>query len=361
MARFSLTFRRTLLIILVIVLAEGLFVLLLQGTGGSGFFQWAGRDGGDSAGTGAAFSENGSLMPGEVNATPPPPPPRSYLPEDIRTIRPDAPQASEQERAQANEILLHANRTFSQVRGTYDAYVAALLQLTDVYEQRYTAPVPPERPARASLSSALAPPENLWTPADIRLFKDGLEGMDAAMDSMRADYLALMRYVADDSVRDDGVRGKGLTKAIRRSGEAYGQARDKVLSGLDSEADKAERILLQGHPLRPQIMAAKLLTARMRLAPAMLAGNKPDPQVLERWRKELEGMINEAAMLPCAVPGDVERLWRVFLRTAAEFPQVIALGQKAGFDDLLRGQINTTYARVQQAYNDFVAAVNTRG
>ena len=357
MARLSLAARRTLLIILVVILAEGLFVLLLQGTGGSGFFRWAGKDGGDASGAGAAVSENGSLMPGEAEATLPPP--QHYLPEEIRTIRPDAPQASPRERAQANEVLLHANRAFSRMQGTYDTYVAALLQLTHVYERQYTAPVPPDRPERVSLSPDLAPPEELWTPASIRLFKDGLAGMDAAMDSMRADYLALMRYVADDSIRDDGVRGKGLTQSIRRSGEEYGKARDMALAGLNSEAEKAEQTLLQGHPLRPQILAAKLLTARMRLAPAMLAGDKPDPLILERWRKELEGMINEAALLPCAVPGEVERRWRVFLRTAAEFPQVVALGQRAGFDELLRGQLNTTYSRVQQAYNDFVAAVNS--
>ena len=128
MAHFSPVFRRTLLIILAIILAEGLFVLLLQGTGDTSFFRWAGKDGGDSAGSGVAYSEDGMLMPGEVEA--PPPPPQSYLPEEIRTIRPDAPQASAQERAQANEILLHANRAFSQMQGTYDAYVAALLQLT---------------------------------------------------------------------------------------------------------------------------------------------------------------------------------------------------------------------------------------
>ena len=198
-------------------------------------------------------------------------------------------------------------------------------------------------------------------PASIQRFKEGLAGMDAAMDSMRADYLALMRYVADDSIKDDGVKGKGLTNAIRRSGEDYVRARDMALSGLNGEADKAEQVLLQGHPLRPQIQAAKLLTARMRLAPAMLAGEKPDPLVLERWRKELEGMINEAALLPCSVPGEVERRWRAFLRTAAEFPQVVSLGQRAGFDELLRGQLNTVYARVQQAYNDFAAAVNSQG
>ena len=315
MAHFSPVFRRTLLIILAIILAEGLFVLLLQGTGDSSFFHWMGKDGGDSAGSGVAYSEDGLLMPGEVEAPPPPPP--SYLPEEIRTIRPDAPQASAQERAQANEILLHANRAFSKMQGTYDAYVAAMLQLTDVYERDYTAPVPPERPMRVTLSPELAPPEELWTPASIQSFKEGLAGMDAAMDSMRADYMALMRYVADDSIRDDGVKGKGLTLSIRRSGEEYGKAREKALSSLNKEAEKAEQTLLQGHPLRPQIQAAKLLTARMRLAPAMLAGDKPDPLVLDRWRRELEGMINEAALLPCSVPGEVERRWRVFLRTAA--------------------------------------------
>lgn len=358
MARFSLTVRRTLLIIVIVLLAEGLFVLLLQGSGGSSFFQLAGRGGGDSSGSSAAFSEDGSLMPGELKATPPP---QHYLPEEIRTVRPDAPQASEQERTRANEVLLHANRASATMQGSYDTYVAALLRLADDYEQNYTAPAPPDRPPRISLSPLAAPPEESWKPVNIQRFKEGLSGMDAAMDSMRADYLALMRYVADDSIRDDGVRGKGLTKAIRQSGEKYAQARDKALSGLGDEADKAEQTLLRGHPLHPQIMAAKLLTARMRLAPAMLAGDKPDPLVLDRWRKELEGIINEAALLPCTVPGEVERRWRAFLRTAAEFPQVILLGQRAGFDELIRGQINTTYTRVQQAYNDFAAAVNSRG
>ena len=76
MAHFSPVFRRTLLIILAIILAEGLFVLLLQGTGDTSFFRWAGKDGGDSAGSGVAYSEDGMLMPGEVEA--PPPPPQSY-------------------------------------------------------------------------------------------------------------------------------------------------------------------------------------------------------------------------------------------------------------------------------------------
>lgn len=321
---------------------------------GCGVFPGAGG-GGTAWGAGVAFSgETGARASGETMVSRP----RRYLPEEISTIRTGDTLAPARERAQANDILLHTNRVFSLLRDVYDAYVTSLLQLANAYEHTYTAPEPPARPARAALSSSLAPPEALWGPDALRAFREGVAGMDAAMDSLRADYMALMRYVADDSIKDDGIRGKGLVKAMRRSGKAYGTARDKVLSSMDSEAGKAEETLLRGHPLRPQIMAAKLLTARMRLAPAMLAGDAPDPRILERWRKELEGMIQEAAMLPCAVAGDVERRWRAFLRTAGEFPQTISIGQRAGFDGLIRRQLNTAYTRAQHAYNVFAEAVN---
>lgn len=352
-ARFFLSPRRVPPSVPLVLLVGGGVLALFLYSGDFGMLPQAGG-GGDVSRTAAFSAKESASAPGEGAAAPS----RQYLPGEIRTVRSGVAQAPAQERLRANEILLHANRVVSLLRGVYDAYVASLLQLANVYEREFTAPDPPQRPARAALSSSLAPPETLWTPDGTRRFREGLAGMDAAIDSLRADYMALMRYVADDSVRDDGVRGKGLIRGMRRSGAAYDKARDTVLSSLDSEAGKAEETLLRGHPLRPQIMAAKLLTERMRLAPAMLAGERPDPQILERWRRELDGMLREAAMLPCAVPGEVERRWRAFLRTAAEFPQTVATGQRAGFDDLLRRQLNTAYTRVQHAYNAFAEAVN---
>ena len=119
---------------------------------------------------------------------------------------------------------------------------------------------------------------------------------------------------------------------------------------VESGAIAAEAVTLKGHPLRPQILAVRILFRRMKEARALLGEREADKQIISAWRDELEGILSEAAFLPFGVAGEPERLWRAFLRTAQRFPAAVALGEAQGFHPEVRKQLNAAYTNAEKAY-----------
>lgn len=280
---------------------------------------------------------------------------RSYLPVALKEIRQDAPATEEEVRA-ANAQLAYANGVMDWQLSKEAGYALWLYLGADFYLREAALPKLAKRPPRFARDKHLLPPE-VWPKDSAEAIRQALREMDSSVDAEREQYEKLVKYALDESIVDDGKLGRQYLKAIRRQWEAYEDARRVLRGEVESVAIAAEAVTLQGHPLRPQILAVRILFRRMKEARALLGEREADKQTIAAWRRELEGILSEAAFLPFGVAGEPERLWRAFLRTAQRFPAVVALGEAQGFHPEVRKQLNAAYTEAEKAYNDFVDSV----
>lgn len=281
--------------------------------------------------------------------------PKSYLPASLKEIRQDAPATEEALRA-ANAQLAYANGVMDWQLDKDAGYALWLYLGADFYLREAALPKLARRPPRFARDKTLLPPA-AWPKASAEAIRQALREMDAAVDAEREQYEKLVKYALDESIVDDGKQGRQYLKAIRRQWEAYEDARRVLRGEVESGALAAEAVTLQGHPLRPQILAVRILFRRMKEARALLGEREADKQTIAAWRRELEGILSEAAFLPFSVAGEPERLWRAFLRTARRFPATVALGEEQGFHPAVRKQLNAAYTDAEKAYNEFVDSV----
>lgn len=281
--------------------------------------------------------------------------PKSYLPASLKEIRQDAPATEEALRA-ANAQLAYANGVMDWQLDKDAGYALWLYLGADFYLREAALPKLAKRPPRFARDKTLLPPA-AWPKESAEAIRQALREMDAAVDAEREQYEKLVKYALDESIVDDGKQGRQYLKAIRRQWEAYEDARRVLRGEVESGALAAEAVTLQGHPLRPQILAVRILFRRMKEARALLGEREADKQTIAAWRRELEGILSEAAFLPFSVAGEPERLWRAFLRTARRFPATVALGEEQGFHPAVRKQLNAAYTDAEKAYNEFVDSV----
>lgn len=290
----------------------------------------------------------------------------SSLPEAVRSIRPGEDPASPAEIVVADSVLARANAFFKDLHSVQDPYMRALRRNADLYEREYRTLPLPNRPANPM--SAHAVPKEL-DPKDAdaaERFRADMGEMAAALGDARAASLELRKYDQDRTIRDDGVLGRELVASIRAASDRWIAARDRALALADAAADEAEEILLRGHILKPQIVSARLLIRRMNQAPSVLAAGtvekdgkgRPDVAAVRRWRQDIDGMLKDMALLPFALPGEIERAWRGFLNAAEAFPRAVEKGENTGFDDAALRGINGASAGAKHAYNAFAEAAN---
>lgn len=280
---------------------------------------------------------------------------RSYLPSALKEMRDEAP-ASEVALHQANAQLSYANGVMEWQLSKNAGYALWLYLGADFYMREAALPKLAKRPPRFARTKALVPPDE-WPEASANAIREALKEMDAAVDAEREQYEKLVQYALDDSIIDDGKLGRRYLKAIQAQWKRYEAARRVLRDEVESTALGAEAVTLQGHPLRSQILAVRILFRRMKEARALLGEHEADKKTIIAWRQEIEGILDEAAFLPFAVPGEAERLWREFLRTARQFPEVVRLGEAQGFHPEVRKQLNAAFANAEKAYNAFVDAV----
>ncbi|WP_297260150.1 hypothetical protein [uncultured Desulfovibrio sp.] len=281
--------------------------------------------------------------------------PKSYLPASLKEIRQDAP-ATEEELQAANAQLAYANGVMDWQLDKDAGYALWLYLGADFYLREAALPKLAKRPPRFARDKALLPPA-AWPKESAEAIRQALREMDAAVDAEREQYEKLVKYALDETIVDDGKQGRQYLNVIRRQWEAYEAARRVLRGEVESGAIAAEAVTLKGHPLRPQILAVRILFRRMKEARALLGEREADKQTISAWRDELEGILSEAAFLPFGVAGEPERLWRAFLRTAQRFPAAVALGEAQGFHPEVRKQLNAAYTNAEKAYNDFVDSV----
>ncbi|MBO6171610.1 MAG: hypothetical protein J6N67_05565 [Desulfovibrio sp.] len=309
--------------------------------------------------SGAAASESAPARPASPEVTPRSP--AAALPPSAS----DAGEAaaappSPEELARADSLVAFANAASMALASGKYAQTDVLAAYTEYYLAEWQLARRPkiDAEADAALSRRLVPPKGLFTPDQEKELAAYAKNMNKAIADMRADYRALEDYVEDASIQDDGARGKQLGERILRAHAVYTAARDGWLRIVEGLSDPAEEFLLQGHPLRRQILAANRIFAVHRTMAQLLTLPRPDREALAALGRDMEADIAEAGRPPFMAPPAVERPFRQFLKDAAAYRQGIARGAAEGFHNAVREELNRAVLACRSAYNEFVRVAN---
>lgn len=210
----------------------------------------------------------------------------------------------------------------------------------------------------AALARRLTPPVSLFTPEQAKKMAACVQDMNKAIVDMRADYRLLEKYVADESIQDNGVKGKALAAEILKEHAAFIVARDAYMAIVEGEAAPAEDILLRNHPLKRQIQAAERIFAVFGKTATLLTPSKPDRDALKAQRDELAAAIAEGGRPPFMAAPELERQYRAFLKQAGSYAQLFDQGLEEEFYVPVRFEMNKAALASRAAYNDFVKVAN---
>jgi len=208
------------------------------------------------------------------------------------------------------------------------------------------------------LARRLVPPAGLLTPEQTQTLAASVKTMDKAYSSMRADYRSLEKYVADASIRDDGVKGKSLGASIAKAYASFIAARATYMDTVNAEAAPAEEMLLRGHPLKRQILAAGRIFSVFVKTAELLTPENPDRAALQAQRQKLAEALAEGSRPPFMAAPDLERLYRAFLQAATVYATGFDKGLEEEFYASLRLEMNNAALQGRAAYNEFVSAAN---
>ena len=210
----------------------------------------------------------------------------------------------------------------------------------------------------AAVARRLTPPVGLFTPEQTKKMAAGVQDMNKAIASMRADYRLLEKYVEDDSIQDNGVKGKALSAGILKEHAAFIAARDAYMEVVEGEAAPAEDLLLLNHPLKRQIQAAERIFAVFGKTASLLTPNKPDREALKAQRDELAAALKEGGRPPFMAAPELERQYRGFLKQAGSYAELFDQGLGEEFYGPLRFEMNKAALASRAAYNEFVKVAN---
>ncbi len=208
------------------------------------------------------------------------------------------------------------------------------------------------------LTRRLASPANLFTAAQAKIMAASVQDMNKAINSIRADYRSLEKYVTDDSIQDNGVKGKSLVAEILKAHAAFITARDAYMEIVEGEAAPAEDLLLRNHPLKRQIQAAERIFVVFGKTAKLLTPDAPDREALKAQREALTSALAEGGRPPFMAAPELERRYRGFLKQVGTYAELFDKGLEEEFYVSVRFDMNKAALASRAAYNDFVRAAN---
>lgn len=271
------------------------------------------------------------------------------------------PSLTPEERKKADALVAFFNAASSTLASGRYTLPDALMANARVYLREWRLAPRPKARSGADAAARLAPPKGLFPAQEEARLAQYVQDMGKALDSMLAEYRALEKYLADDSIQDDGVKGKALVESLGKGHAVFMAARDGFLEIVEARAVRAEEMLLQEHPLKRQILQAGKIFSLFRKAASLLAPEKPDQarkDALKQVRQELDAAIAVAGRPPFPAAPEVERSFRAFLKEATHFSRSLERGLGEGFYSPLRRDLNDAALRSREAYNAFVREAN---
>lgn len=268
----------------------------------------------------------------------------------VRTV--EDPRPSDARLARADAVLAYHNRVQTMLgQGMLADRIHAN---TLIYDATWRLPVR----QKGSRPLELAPPQGLFDEEEATALTQALQGMDRALNNMLGHYANLEKYVLNPAINDDGKLGRELSKKIYAAHAQYLAARKSWLEIVDRRAREAEQLILQDHPLKRQILAARDIFSQFGEVASIIASGGTDRQLLNNMAENIRAICQKAGEPPFTGVPNLERLYRAFLKRVEEYCRILKRGVTEGLHDHQRMEINAAQEMARRAYNEFARAAN---
>lgn len=270
--------------------------------------------------------------------------------------QPAAPARDELDKAV--RLVDFSNSAREVLSGAHYSIPDKLLDYAQKYRETWQLPKKSGIAVSRNARDALAAPRGLFNQEEEKQLAAALLEMDKALGKMLGHYRELEKYVADDSIRDDGKKGLELADSISTGHDNFMKARDSWLEIVETRAEEAEHKLLYDHPLQRQILAARNIFAQMREAGWLVKAGDVNKSVLATLHSILNKIISDAAKPPFPASPSLERLYRGFLKHASSYSAILETGIAEGFYGARKREMNEAVLNCRKSYNEFVRAAN---
>lgn len=270
------------------------------------------------------------------------------------------PEITEGQRENADRTLQFSNLATGVLTDGYYALPDALHDNINYYLDAWRLPKKPRVHGADRAKKAMRPPKGIFNEKEEAALTAAFQEMDQALGSMLNDYASLEKYVADDSIRDNGKEGKRLGKKIADSHSRFMKARKTWLEMVDARAEEAQAILLREHPLERQILDASKMFSIFREITALLVLENPEKSAVAALRQNLDQVLADAKRPPFPASPQLEREYRGFLKTVDKYLQSLDAGLKEGFFTPQKKILTTDVINCHKTYNSFAKLANQR-
>ena len=220
--------------------------------------------------------------------------------------------------------------------------------------------LPRRAPSKAAKNDlrAVKAPKGVFTEKEEKALAASLDNMDKALEAALKSYRSLEEYILDDSIRDDGKRGRALAAAIESRLARFNKARRAWISLWEKKADSAEAFIWRGHPLRRQIIDAQRIRRILNQALNLTREGDGAAEALKEADASLREILADAEKPPFRGSPALERLYREFLKKVDACEKSLGQCAREGRLANKRLEIAIAVSRVGVAYNAFAKAVN---
>ncbi|MBO4369291.1 MAG: hypothetical protein J5803_04250 [Desulfovibrio sp.] len=274
--------------------------------------------------------------------------------DEKRTIVP-----SEEEKKRASMLLSFYNQAENAFDSNWFKQADLIAFFVRIYLGEWQLPLLPEKKTNRSKSiQELTPPKGLFSETISEDLKKTVATMADELAGMRTQYAALLGYVQDASLCDEGRKGKELASQLTKAYGRFSQQRQHYFQILEKETAEAEALFIAEMPLRRQIIAAKHIFKLFRSLSLLLGEEVPCRPVIMQEAENLAALVDYASLPPFKGTPAQERLYRNFLKKVYSYCEDLTRGIREGFFPHVRKLLNDDLANVRSAYNAFVERIN---
>lgn len=273
----------------------------------------------------------------------------------ITLLKPPTPE----EIRRADKIVAFSNQARGVLGNGFYTLPDSLRDNVNKYLETWHLDPRPKAAGRQAAGKRLVPPQGIFDDAEAAQLTLSLQEMDKALAAMLGHYTELEKYIADNTIHDDGKKGAELAEKLAANHESFMKARDSWLGIVEARAAEAEQILLRDHPLQRQILSARYIFAQMREVAALFRAGEANKEILANLRQNLNRIIAEAGKPPFSASPALERLYRDFLKQAGAYSQILESGIGEGFYSGKKRELNDAAINCHKSYNEFARAANS--
>jgi hypothetical protein len=216
-------------------------------------------------------------------------------------------------------------------------------------------------PAAGAVRKELAVPGHLLDGDARGRLEELAAAMAAGLAKMYGQYAALLAYVRDDAIQDDGVRGRKIAGELLAAYKGLDEARKDFIGILRDATLRSHDAMVGEHPLRRQIEAGTRFFSLTGEVAALLTppAVQRDKAALERVASSMAESLDRGRRPPFKGSPEEERLYAAFMDKCRAYREGLAHGVAMGFTSHGKRQLNALMVQARDAYNAFIDAVNS--